>query len=883
MTAATTEARPGIEPVLTLPDSPYKGLSHYSEQDAPFFFGRERETRIVAANLMASRLTLLYGESGVEKSSLLRAGVCRHLRDLARDNVERLGRPQFVIVHYPLDDDDEGGRSSWSDDPVVGIARSVQCAVESLGLDVDPPSPHLALTDLLAAWTERLESDLLIILDQFEEYMLYHEGDDAEGTLAAELPRALAMSNLRASFLISIREDALARLDRFKRSIPILFDNYLRIRHLGRPGARDAIALPIETYNTLAGVEPGMTIEPELIETLLDELATGRVVVGFVGVGVSETHKGDDGADQPIETPYLQLVMERLWREERQSGSRALRLATLARLGHSERIVKTHLDKTMRTLPRYERYVAARIFHHLVTPSGTKIAHSAEDLAAYVGLAEPDVEPALERLTDSKFRILRRVGGRQGDEGPARYEIFHDVLAAAILDWRARHLRIRRVVQAIRQGATGLLQAVLGALWLYLLISANIEGAGYIFKFFAATAFVMWLSATVVLVRGWHRRTAWVVPFVGLIASLLGPVTALVAAINAAIRLWSAATRRLRGLPVRRAEPLAETDDHRARDRVSGRRAARVYGFVAVVAAGLITAACFRPPLSAGDGGYGLWFVLEPLVCAGAIALTGFVLIVRSPQRRFSSGLLAGVGFGLLAYFLAYLAWEYEEYLYWAEGSVTDPLLGAFLLGASGVALVLGIAAPPAVVEIALGVVGAGHRLSRATSRVGITRPAQESGWTRSALGFGALALGGAALVAVSCFLPSVGFAGEKPVSLADLSKWAAFQALVPACVAGVAASVVMSRQGDPRACSGILAGSGLACLGLFVGLLGSALADDGGAAGSGAYLGVAGSVVVIVAALGLLIGKRIARSSGPAAALPPGHVAGADTVRGLP
>ena len=671
MTATTTEARPGIEPVLTLPDSPYKGLSHYSEQDAPFFFGRERETRIVAANLMASRLTLLYGESGVGKSSLLRAGVCRHLRDLARENVERRGRPQFVIVHYPLDDDDEGGRSSWSDDPVVGIARSVQCAVESLGLDVDPPSPQLGLTDLLAAWTERLESDLLIILDQFEEYMLYHEGDDAEGTLAAELPRALAMSSLRASFLISIREDALARLDRFKRSIPILFDNYLRIRHLGRPGARDAIALPIDTYNTLAGVEPSMTIEPELIETLLDELATGRVVVGFVGVGVSDTHRGDDGADQPIETPYLQLVMERLWREERQSGSRTLRFATLDRLGHSERIVKTHLDKTMRTLPRYERYVAARIFHHLVTPSGTKIAHSAQDLAAYVGLAEPDVEPGLERLTDSKFRILRRVGGRQGDEGPARYEIFHDVLAAAILDWRARHLRIRRVVQAIRQGATGLLQAALGALWLYFLIDAfsksdsDIVGESYIAKVFAATAFVMWLSATVVLVRRWHRRTAWVVPFVGLIASLLGPVTALVAAINAAIRLWSAATRRLRGLPGRRAEPVAETDGHRARDRVSGRRAARVYGLVAVVAAGLITAACFVPPLIPRDDlSRDIWFVLEPLLCAGAVALTGFVLIVRSPQRRFSSGLLAGVGFGLLAYFLAYLARGYENYLY---------------------------------------------------------------------------------------------------------------------------------------------------------------------------------------------------------------------------
>ncbi len=59
--------------------SPYKGLSAFdeSELDALLFFGRESETEIVAANALASRLTVLYGPSGVGKSSLLRAGVVR--------------------------------------------------------------------------------------------------------------------------------------------------------------------------------------------------------------------------------------------------------------------------------------------------------------------------------------------------------------------------------------------------------------------------------------------------------------------------------------------------------------------------------------------------------------------------------------------------------------------------------------------------------------------------------------------------------------------------------------------------------------------------------------------------------------------------------------
>ena len=72
-------------PVTTVPASPYKGLSAFedSELDALLFFGREREVAAVAANVLASRLTVLYGPSGVGKSSLLRAGVARRLRELS--------------------------------------------------------------------------------------------------------------------------------------------------------------------------------------------------------------------------------------------------------------------------------------------------------------------------------------------------------------------------------------------------------------------------------------------------------------------------------------------------------------------------------------------------------------------------------------------------------------------------------------------------------------------------------------------------------------------------------------------------------------------------------------------------------------------------------
>ena len=72
-----------------LPRSPYKGLAPFADTaiDAMLFFGREQDVEIVCANVVASRLTVLYGPSGVGKSSLLAAAVARWLRDLPEQPV----------------------------------------------------------------------------------------------------------------------------------------------------------------------------------------------------------------------------------------------------------------------------------------------------------------------------------------------------------------------------------------------------------------------------------------------------------------------------------------------------------------------------------------------------------------------------------------------------------------------------------------------------------------------------------------------------------------------------------------------------------------------------------------------------------------------------
>ena len=76
---------------------------------------------------------------------------------------------------------------------------------------------------------------VVLLLDQFEEYLLYHPPG---ARLDGELAEALSDPGLPLSVLVSMREDALARLDRFDGLIPYVLDHMLRIEHLTEAGGR---------------------------------------------------------------------------------------------------------------------------------------------------------------------------------------------------------------------------------------------------------------------------------------------------------------------------------------------------------------------------------------------------------------------------------------------------------------------------------------------------------------------------------------------------------------------------------------------------------------------------------------------------------------------
>ncbi|MFB7931882.1 hypothetical protein ACFC4C_22555 [Streptomyces sp. NPDC056039] len=199
------EASPAEEPDPPAPGGvcPYRGLASYRREDARWFFGRERSTEAIVAQLGsvadAGGLVMLVGASGAGKSSLLNAGLVPALRDGASGggDGEEPGRARTVVQLVPGGDplaelarcipelgpvlpvdagaadgpsvmEPEQGVEEPGDSSVERVERAGQEEHAELGVPISPDAVRTAV----AAWALR-ESPSgarpVVIVDQFEE------------------------------------------------------------------------------------------------------------------------------------------------------------------------------------------------------------------------------------------------------------------------------------------------------------------------------------------------------------------------------------------------------------------------------------------------------------------------------------------------------------------------------------------------------------------------------------------------------------------------------------------------------------------------------------------------------------------------------------------
>ncbi len=139
-------------------ESPWPGLESFEESASAFFHGRDHESASLLSHVLDAPITVLYGGSGLGKTSLLRAGLFPLLR-------ERHLLP--VYVRFDL----EPGAAPLSQQLHQALHDSVRADVPDPMLPSEDESVweylHRADFELRSAQHDALTP--VIVLDQFEE------------------------------------------------------------------------------------------------------------------------------------------------------------------------------------------------------------------------------------------------------------------------------------------------------------------------------------------------------------------------------------------------------------------------------------------------------------------------------------------------------------------------------------------------------------------------------------------------------------------------------------------------------------------------------------------------------------------------------------------
>lgn len=217
-------------------NNPWKGLDSYNYSDNIIFYGRRNETNALVETIVNNRFTILYGPSGVGKSSLLNAGI----------------RPILAEGNYFVVDVSMRLLDLKSEQPISSqiLKRVRQCAEEK-DIDITPLSKsedNNLFADSLwyffhtnEFWSPKNEFlTPIVIIDQFEDIFKEEIKELSPNTFFSnldELSNVVPPLSVRKKiqdiesfrynqsadfrFVFSLREDYLPRLDDYVYSLNI--------------------------------------------------------------------------------------------------------------------------------------------------------------------------------------------------------------------------------------------------------------------------------------------------------------------------------------------------------------------------------------------------------------------------------------------------------------------------------------------------------------------------------------------------------------------------------------------------------------------------------------------------------------------------------------
>ncbi|GAA0615966.1 WD40 repeat domain-containing protein [Streptomyces crystallinus] len=258
---------------------PYRGLASYRQQDARWFFGRERSRDALVAQLRAAEktggLVMLVGASGAGKSSLLNAGLVPALQNGGPSGQGR--QPRQVLHLVPGSDPlAELTRRIPELAPVVSAYTSVS-APASAPASEEPGTPEFAhaVREAVTAWANRETPSPVppvVIVDQFEETFTLCSDETIRRTFVQLLHAACTPADSAdpadpAPLLVvlGIRADFYERCLGYPELADALQHRHMVLGPLTTAELREAVTGPAKAV--------GMELEPGLAELIVREVS----------------------------------------------------------------------------------------------------------------------------------------------------------------------------------------------------------------------------------------------------------------------------------------------------------------------------------------------------------------------------------------------------------------------------------------------------------------------------------------------------------------------------------------------------------------------------------------------------------------------------------
>ncbi len=401
---------------------PWLGLASFTEESRGFFFGRDEEVAELARRVQRKLLTILFGQSGLGKTSILRAGLVPRLRGQGYC-------PIYVRIAYSADAPEPGEQIKQA---ILATARHsgqwTQAGVAAAGESLWEFLHHR--DDVLRDESGKTLIPLLIF-DQFEEIFTLAQTDEAGRTRAARFiedladlvenrpPRELeakleADDSMAERFdfargdyrvLISLREDYLAPLESLKSKMPSITQNRLRLAPMtGRQG-----------LEAVLGPGKGL-VSQEVAEAIV------RFVAG-----------GSEIQNAEVEPSLLSLVCRELNDTRIAQGRDEISLDLLA--GSHDQILGNFYERALADQPAAVRRI---IEDELLTESGFRDTLAEETLRAHFAAAGAPPDALATLVNRRLLRVEERLDMR-------RVELTHDVLSGVVKASRdVRHEREAR-------------------------------------------------------------------------------------------------------------------------------------------------------------------------------------------------------------------------------------------------------------------------------------------------------------------------------------------------------------------------------------------------------------------------------------------------------